>query len=108
MMHRATGYQGVNFTKSYISFTLTEFLTLIENAQEGTPPGTGWGVFPSAYCKQCGHEWTAVAMFNTKGKECPSCGHFDVESIWIQESNYKGEGAFLNPVGRNYTIVNKN
>lgn len=85
-----------------------EFLRLCENAQEGTPPGAGWGVFPSVYCEWCGHKWVAEAMFGTKGKECPSCGAFDAESIWTQYSRVKGEGSFLNPVGRNYTIVNKN
>ena len=106
--HNHTEYQGMSSTRSYISITTTQFLELVENARFGTRPGNGWGFFPYVICEKCESAWETEALFNTKGKICPYCGHFDAESIWIEQSEFKGEGAFINPVGKGYTIVNKN
>jgi hypothetical protein len=108
MTHRQDEYDEANSTQSLISISATQFLKLVENSIEGTPPGPGWGVFPYITCRKCKYAWSAIVMFNIKGKECPSCGYFDAESIWLMESEFKGEGAFLNPVGEDYSIVNKN
>ena len=107
-MHNHDEYSEKSSTKSFFSISATQFLTLVENARDGTPPGPGWGVYDYVKCMICGYAWTCVAMVNTKGKECPNCGYFDAESIWLTHSEFKGEGAFLNPVGEDYSIVNKN
>lgn len=108
MMPSRDEYDELSSTPSLISITSTQFLKLVKNAREGTPPGNGWGFFPYVKCKRCKCAWEAEAMFNTKGRECPYCGFYDKEAVWTEQTEYKGEGAFLNPVGKDYSIVNKN
>ena len=85
-----------------------EFKCLVDQSINGIPPGSGWGVFEYVKCDICMHAWTMVAMLNTRGKECPHCGHFDPDFIWLELKEFKGEGAMLNPIGNRYSIVNKN
>lgn len=85
-----------------------DFLKLVDAREMGTKPGNGWGVFPYVKCDMCYYAWTATAIINTKGKECPNCGYYDPDAIWIELSEVKGESAFLNPVGQDYSIVNLN
>lgn len=107
-MHRNTGYQDMSSTKSLISFSTMEFLKLVDYRDKGVHPGRGWGYFGYVTCPICMYAWEAVAKFNTRGKECPSCGHCDENFIWIELVPYKGEGAMLNPVGEGYDIVTPN
>lgn len=85
-----------------------EFLRLIDYAKNGVPPGGGWGHFDYITCKYCYYAWAGVAMFNTKGKECPLCHTVDKEHVWLEYSEYHGEGAMLSPIGNRYEIVTKN
>lgn len=85
-----------------------EFLRLVDYRKNGTHPGRGWGVFDYVRCPICMYAWTAVAIFNTKGKECPNCEYYDRNFIWLELVPYKGEGAMLNPVGEDYDFVTPN
>ena len=107
-MHRATGYPEMNSTKSSISFTITEFLRLVDYRDNGTHPGRGYGVYDYVKCAMCGYAWSAIVLMNTKGKECPNCKYYDENFMWIELVPYKGEGAMLNPIGQGYDIVTDN
>jgi hypothetical protein len=85
-----------------------EFQLLVEHANKGTPPGNGYGVFDHVTCPKCGMSWVAVTMLNTKGFNCGYCKFYNPDFTWMEMSEYKGEGAFLNPVGKDYPIVTKN
>lgn len=106
-LHNHTGYQDMSSTRSYINITSTQFLKLVENARDGTTPGNGWGLFPYVTCEYCKCAWEHEAQFNTRGVDCPYCGAYN-DIIWVEASEVKGEGGFLNPVGKGYSIVNKN
>lgn len=101
-------YPGKNAMPFSISFTSMEFLRLVDDRLQGNKPGNRWGVFDHVTCDHCYYKWVAISMFNTKGKHCPQCGYSDPDWIWMEYSEYKGEGAFLNPVGKDYSLVTKN
>jgi hypothetical protein len=47
---------------------MAEIISLADKKQEKSPHITG-----EARCRECGHEWTAVAPLGARWLECPEC-----------------------------------
>lgn len=94
--------------RNAMGIDIEDFLVLIDRYKNGTPPGSGWGIYEDVVCPTCAYSWLGVALVGTKGLQCPSCGHYDPEFIWDLPRGENNDGAFLNPVGWREARINHN
>jgi rubredoxin len=109
-MPKIKGYRVTNCRPYYANITVTadEFIQFVNRANNGTPPGTGFGVYDDVSCPECHKVWVAVALTGSKGLECPECGYYNPDFMWLETRDIPGEGSFLSPVGNNYRIITPN